>query len=155
MRLSELQTLLRKHNPRITIVKVGDCWECTSHVLNADGYVTLRSSKLGRSDSLHRLTYKLVKGRIPKGNLIRHKCDNRVCVKPSHLLAGTHQDNKDDAVERRRHAFGEKNRHAKLTEAEVQTIKDSTDSNKSLSSFYGVHRNTITSIRKGTTWKHL
>lgn len=38
-----------------------------------------------------------------KGQLVRHSCDNPPCVEPSHLLLGSHKDNYNDMVERRRH----------------------------------------------------
>ena len=43
----------------------------------------------GRSYFAHRIAYQLVKGKIPKGNHVHHKCGNAICVKPSHLQALT------------------------------------------------------------------
>lgn len=34
--------------------------------------------------------------------LIRHTCDTRACVEPTHLLLGTHLDNNHDMIERGR-----------------------------------------------------
>ncbi len=39
---------------------------------------------------------------IPTGMVLRHKCDNKVCVKPSHLEIGTPKDNVRDTWDRGR-----------------------------------------------------
>lgn len=35
--------------------------------------------------------------------VIRHKCDNKACINPEHLEAGTHQENMKDVVRRGYH----------------------------------------------------
>ena len=52
-----------------------------------------------------------------------HQCDNPPCVNPSHLFLGTALDNALDMVAKRRHAFGEKNSGAKLSESDVLEIR--------------------------------
>ena len=55
---------------------------------------------------VHRVNYEKYKGPIPDGMLIRHTCDNPLCVSPDHALVGTHRDNTMDMVSRNRgHLF--------------------------------------------------
>lgn len=45
----------------------------------------------------HRYSYEIHKGEIPKGMEILHECDNKKCINPAHLKAGTHSQNMKDA----------------------------------------------------------
>ncbi len=47
--------------------------------------------------------YKTLKGPLPKGVVLRHTCDNRLCMNPNHLEPGTEQDNVRDMMQRQRH----------------------------------------------------
>ena len=49
---------------------------------------------------VHRDVYEAVKGPIPKGFLVRHTCDVRLCVNPDHLVLGTKRDNILDVRDR-------------------------------------------------------
>lgn len=65
-----------------------------------DGYGVLRHD--GRSWLAHRLVCSLV-GREPTAGLVvRHRCDQRMCVRPEHLDVGTQQDNAFDRERRGR-----------------------------------------------------
>lgn len=48
----------------------------------------------------HRWVWEAVNGPIPTGMVVRHKCDNRLCYRLSHLELGTVADNNDDARKR-------------------------------------------------------
>jgi len=46
----------------------------------------------------HRISYELHKGIIPEGKVIRHICDNKLCVNPNHLQIGSVSDNNRDKI---------------------------------------------------------
>lgn len=69
----------------------------------SDRYGMVKTDE-GRTTGAHRFSYQFHKGEIPRGMVVRHKCDVRGCVNPEHLELGTHEDNTRDIVERDRTA---------------------------------------------------
>lgn len=55
---------------------------------------------------VHRLMYWVYNGEHPGEQLVRHTYDNRLCFNPKHLILGSHSDNINDMVERKRHRGG-------------------------------------------------
>lgn len=56
----------------------------------------------------NRLVYLLANGKLPQDKLICHTCDNRKCINPDHLYAGTPGDNMRDVIVRNRHPLANK-----------------------------------------------
>jgi len=54
----------------------------------------------------HRLAWTFTHGPIPEGMRVLHTCDNRLCVKLSHLFLGTAKDNTQDMLAKGRNRFG-------------------------------------------------
>lgn len=76
-------------------VKIGlpdDCWEFTGGLNKGYGVFSIES----RAIIAHRVSWMMLRGPIPKGKLVLHKCDNRKCVNPNHLYIGTYSDNNYD-----------------------------------------------------------
>lgn len=73
------------------------CWPWTGHKNSPDGYGQI--STVGkRQEQAHRVAYRLLVSPIPMGEKVLHTCDNHLCVKPSHLYAGTNKDNTRDMM---------------------------------------------------------
>lgn len=97
----------------------GDCWNWTGMVQNSGyGLLMIGIWKITRRWHLaHRLAYVLHYGEIPKGKIVRHKCDNKLCVNWRHLELGTTFDNVMDAVRRQGMNCGIKNGNSLLRKA--------------------------------------
>lgn len=81
------------------VQKSDGCWLWTGCV-TAQGYGEM--SVNGHPTTMHRYSYELHHGPIPKGLFVCHTCDVKRCVRPDHLYAGTVADNARDAVQRGR-----------------------------------------------------
>ncbi len=78
---------------RLTKYRDNGCWEYHGH-FNNKGYGQIHYQ--GKHQLVHRISFKLMKGRIPKGKFVLHRCDNTRCYNPDHLFIGTQKDNMDD-----------------------------------------------------------
>jgi hypothetical protein len=129
-----------------------DCHECHSHAPNKDGYPTMHHPVKRKTVSVYRYVYELIYGPQP-GIVLRHTCDNRKCINPDHILKGTHRENVEDRVKRKRSARGTKHGRSKLNEAKVLDIyRRSDESATDLAREYGVSARSITLIWSGANW---
>ena len=106
----------------------------------------------GKQDYAHRVSYKVHKGEIPEGYVVRHTCDNPCCVNPDHLLIGTQWDNVQDTISRGRASkppvfMGASNNKTKLTDEETQLVLTPTQSNVELAKSLNVSTTRIRQIR--------
>ena len=147
----------RKRKPILFKEDDNGCFICTSHVRNQKGYPMTKRN--GSTMHVHRYVWEEYNGRIPKGMVVRHKCDNPACMRLNHLEIGTVADNNRDMTERGRYAGflkGEDNQQSVLTEKQVKQIKhDKAHSGYALAKMFNVCKKTIYMIRNGVTWKHI
>lgn len=140
------------------------CWICTSHRPGSHGYPQIQINKQKRT--LNRVIYEQVNGLIPKGFVICHKCDIRMCINPEHLFLGTQIDNMKDMCRKGRHVQGEEfgdtrrgelNGRAKINADMVKEIRQNNEklSCSKAGEKYGLTGSTIHNIRKMKIWKHV
>lgn len=101
------------------------CWEWTGAVRPPMGYGTITINNT--SHSVHRISYEIWRGPIPRGMCACHSCDNPPCFNPAHLWLGTKGDNnRDSAAKGRAYGFrasGENNPGAVLSNAQAANIR--------------------------------
>ncbi len=134
------------------------CWNWVG-AKTSRGYGVIQEGEKGSALLLaHRVSYEVHKGAIPAGLLILHSCDNRACVNPKHLRAGTQSENIKEAFAKGRKAapvaFGESNPRSKLTLEQAKFIKAHPElPHTELADLFGLSPNCIRGVRIGRTWK--
>lgn len=136
------------------------CWQWQGGK-DPDGYgaFMMKCPHTGRRiQRAHRAAYLLFIGEIPRGMFVRHRCDNRGCVRPDHLELGPPKANSRDMVERGRSRPGERNHNAKLNAGQVILIREAIASGERYSALaraYDVSEGLIRSIVRGRAWRHV
>src|ERR1700761_3213143 len=140
------------------VQKTEYCWNYTKRKMK-NGYARVTIGKRpNRKDQLaHRYSWELQYGMIPSGVLVCHHCDNRSCVRPSHLFLGSAADNSNDMLKKgrdRNKVFpGQANGSAKLTWAQVKKIRERKLTYKQITERYGIKHSQIHNILSGKCWK--
>ena len=131
------------------------CWEWLQSVNNSTGrpYFTVQRKKWQAYALVYSLVYlsddSNVPVFIPKGQVIRHICDNKVCCNPHHLELGTHQENMDDMKKRERHG---------LPHNTVKAIRKSVENgqtHKQVADLFGISPENVSAIITGRSYKHV
>lgn len=137
------------HEKKVIREDLGECWETIRN--------KMQFSYNGKAMLSHRVAYTITKGEIPKGMVIRHKCDNSKCINPEHLELGSQQENIQDKVKRGRVPSGDKHMNAKLTNIvalEIYNFKG-TQSLSETARQYNISKQNVKSIWDKKTWKHI
>lgn len=138
---------------------LGGCWVWRG--TQANGYGRILGAG-GEKLYAHRLSWQLANGSA--GDLcVLHKCDNRVCVNPSHLFLGTRAENSADMVSKGRSIRGrpglrgEAHPNSKLTSERVAAIRTARDGGATLNALaraHGVSKKMVLNIVQRKAWQH-
>jgi hypothetical protein len=151
------ESMFWKH---VTPGPIDECWEWQGYV-NEQGYGQFRCGS-GPLLRAHRVSYEIHHGPIPDGHHVCHRCDNRPCVNPCHLFAGTDADNLSDmdAKGRRVNApqLGEKHGMSKMTVADVHAIRELATAGieyREIGRRYGISGTHAHRIATRKSWRHV
>lgn len=131
--------------------KAQDCWLWTGAKNKKTGYGLVEIAK--RTNLVHRYSYELHHGEIPKKTYVRHTCHTRLCVNPAHLKLGSAKQNVQDSVRDGRRATGERHGMAKLTALHARAIREDPRPQRVVAREYGVDQALVSMIRRGKIWK--
>ena len=144
----------KKIEAKIERIPESGCWIWIGP-LHHTGYGNFNEN--GKRTRAHREIFQRLVGSIPKGKFLCHKCDIRSCVNPNHMFIGSHQDNMNDMVNKKRSLFGSKHHNSKLTEHDVHLIKHfyALDPYSSIAARFGVSESLIKQIKTNRGWNHV
>lgn len=142
-----------------------ECIETTS-ALNGSGYGSARVD--GVRMGAHVAAFIRAYGPVPSGHVVKHACNNRKCIEPTHLSSGTQSSNIQDAVNQGRMPHvtgpcvrwqGENHPASKLRGVDVDVIRQEQANYKygqdsALARRFDVTPKVIRDIRKGTLWTY-
>lgn len=131
-------------------------WGAASTIIQNNQECTISSTQITRAA---RNVWEKEHGEVEKGKEVCHKCDNPACINLEHLFLGTHQENMQDMVNKKRNKpmKGELNGNSKLAEKQIKeliSLKGKQNISE-LARKYGIDRKTTRDILKGKLWNHI
>ena len=88
------KTLAERFTSKIKIDSDSGCWLWMGSRRGSYGIIWNNNTNI----SVHRASWNIHRGDIPRGMWVLHRCDTPLCVNPDHLFLGTHRDNMIDAA---------------------------------------------------------
>jgi hypothetical protein len=150
---------------RLIKIQPYGCWEWMGS-LDDCGYG--KCSRFGGETLAHRMSWIVFRGSIINKMYVCHHCDNPPCINPDHLFLGTQRHNMHDCYLKNRsnHARGERVNTAKMSEKDIMFIRQyhsermvntrvKSGTLTYLAERFGVHKTTIISAIRGSSWSHV
>lgn len=147
-----------------------DCWLWLSGTSLGYPYIGVRNGGSMIRYRAHRWFYERYVGDLEDGTHIHHRCENKMCVNPVHLLMVSPADHGQlhvgrvmnlSSQERLRRSLvmrGESSPTSKLTENDVITMRDNRITGMTLLELahkYDCSQSMVSNIVNGRAWKHL
>lgn len=150
------KTLLERFNNYAPVGSPNECRMWTGSVLGGYGSFSFQGKRM----TAHHVALYLATGRWPaQGEVVMHSCDIPLCVNHLHLRFGTHRENVDDCISKRRHSHGRQHGMSVLSEDDVISMRADFDSGKftqaELAAKHGVSRSTAWKVVRRFYWKHI
>jgi len=131
------------------------CWNWIGGVTK-NGYGAMQVKYYGKYSTIsaHKIAWSFYRSSETEGLVIRHSCDNRVCVNPNHLVLGSYVDNARDTVNRKRIKRGISHYTNNLTEDQIKEILllKGKHTQSVIAQMYGVSQTLVWMIHTNKHW---
>jgi hypothetical protein len=128
------------------------CWVCLK-AYSSNGYPYMRRN--GKQQTVARWAYENKFGPIEKGQVLRHKCDNKGCINPDHMMLGSTKDNVRDAHERGLAPKGATHGMSKILVDDVramQLLNQNGFTSSWIARLFRLNKSTVARILNGKHW---
>ena len=143
------------------VYKSTDCWYWCGTLSNY-GMQYGVARMWDKQHTAHRVAWMLTNGPIQSGICVLHRCDNPICVRPSHLFLGTRSDNHSDMVSKGRASGntikGEQHSSSKFMERQIVAIRKDVAGGlpfRTAGKKYGTSGTHVKRIVRREIWRHL
>jgi hypothetical protein len=150
------------YRSKFTVLGPDDCWPWQEQSRDRDGYglMSWREDEKTVTARAHRFGWDFANpdDQLVAGEIVCHTCDNPPCQNPTHWFKGTHQDNSDDMVfkKRQRAPRGIDHYNAVINEDLVRLIRrryaEETISQQRLADSLGLKREVVRKVVARITW---
>lgn len=145
-------------------IGVGDCWLWIGAISTA-GYpkFAVNTGSPTKFVDGHRYSYLIHNGSIQAGNVVMHLCNNKWCVRPSHLREGTSKENhaqarRDGLLDCPPIVPGGKRGGSKLTPAKVRKLRKLHSDGagyRPLAKIFGISKTQAGRVVRRESWGHV
>lgn len=116
------------------------CWSWLgSRTRDGYGKVWMKQNGHFYKWSVHRVMWTLLRGAIPDGLQVLHRCDNPICSNPDHLFLGTQAENVADMLQKGRQSLMGAMRLSDLDVKTIRWLASQGTQQKDLASAYCIH----------------
>jgi len=126
-----------------------ECWLWKGEVDILSGFGISRSLVSGGDvvRQAHRIAYILSFGTVPDHHTVRHKCRNRLCCNPGHLIAmRKHPEEEDEYIVT--HYYYDSVRTPRLSDFEKRRIKDLREEGQTLRSIANHFKVSVSTVSR-------
>lgn len=144
---------------RLRTLECGDCWEWLQSYTSSGIPLMPRTGNGAAKTVRSKVATDILKRKLPKGTLASNKCENKRCVRPSHVQLIS----RAQMLERSRRNTNEALRRAKITasrrasstvmdEQTASTIAASDETLEVLAKRHNIHPSMVQKIKTGKAW---
>lgn len=144
---------------RLRTVECGECWEWLQSYTTSGIPLLPRMGGCAPKTVRSKVATDILKRKLPKGTFASNKCENRRCVRPSHVqiisraqMLERSRRNTNEALRRAKITASRRASSAVMDEQTASAIAASDETLEVLAKRHNIHRSMVQKIKTGKAW---